>query len=146
VVVYSTVWKATAQMARAIREGIANVGVPAELYDLQLDPHSRVQGAAMEAKAVVVGAMTYNMDPFYPTAAFMPYLKHLRPTNKIGAAFGSFGWAGGAVKILTEQMRAMKFAEVLEPLEIQFRPSTEDLQRCFEYGQEIGRRVKAAFA
>lgn len=144
-VVYSSIWKSTMKMAVAIREGIANVGIPAEIYDLQQEPLSRVQGAALEAKAVVVGSMTYNTDPFYPTAAFMPYLKHLRPTNKIGAAFGSFGWAGGAVKNLTEQMRAMKFAEVLEPLEVQFRPTPEQLQRCFDYGQEIGRKVKAAF-
>jgi flavorubredoxin len=132
-------------MAHAIREGIASVGVPAEIYDLEQEQHSRVQGAAMEAKAVVVGAMTYNIDPYYPTAAFMPYLKHLRPTNKIGAAFGSYGWGGGATRILTEQLRDFKFSEVLDPLDVRFRPSKEDLKRCFEYGQKIGRKVKAAF-
>ncbi|MFX1319771.1 MAG: FprA family A-type flavoprotein [Promethearchaeota archaeon] len=146
IVVYSTIWKSTEKMAFAIREGIASVGVPAEIYNLEDDPFSRVQGAAMEAKAVVVGAMTYNLDPYYPTAAFMPYLKHLRPDNKIGAAFGSYGWSGGATRILTEQLKEYKFGEVLDPLDVRFRPSEEDLKRCFEYGQEIGRKVKAAFA
>jgi flavorubredoxin len=60
------------KMALAIREGIAGVGVPTEIYDLQQESLSRVQGAALEAKAVVVGSMTYNMDPFYPTAASCP--------------------------------------------------------------------------
>jgi flavorubredoxin len=145
-VVYSTIWKSTKQMAYAIREGIASVGVPAEIYNLEDEYFSRVQGAAMEAKAVVVGAMTYNIDPYYPTAAFMPYLKHLRPSNKIGAAFGSYGWGGGATKVLTQQLKDFKFGEVLEPLDVQFRPTEEDLKRCFEYGQEIGRKVKASFA
>jgi flavorubredoxin len=146
VVVYSTIWKSTKLMAYAIREGIASEGVHAEIYDLEQEQHSRVQGAAMEAKAVVVGAMTYNIDPYYPTAAFMPYLKHVRPNNKIGAAFGSYGWGGGATRILTKQLKDYKFGEVLDPLDVQFRPSEEDLKRCFEYGQEIGRKVKAAFA
>lgn len=146
VVVYSTIWTSTKQMAYAIREGIASVGVPAELYNLEEDMLSRVQGAAMEAKAVVVGAMTYNLDPYYPTAAFMPYLKHLRPENKIGAAFGSYGWVkGAATKVLTQQLKDFKFGEVLDPLDVRFRPTEEDLKRCFEYGQEIGRKVKAAF-
>ncbi|MFX0169705.1 MAG: FprA family A-type flavoprotein [Candidatus Hodarchaeota archaeon] len=145
IVVYSTIWQSTKQMAYAIREGISSVGVAADLYNLEDEVFSRVQGAAMEAKAVVVGAMTYNIDPYYPTAAFMPYLKHLRPENKIGAAFGSYGWGGGATKVLTEQLKEYKFGEVLEPLNVQFRPNQEDLQRCFEYGQEIGRKVKAAF-
>lgn len=146
IVVYSTIWKSTKQMAYAIREGIASVGVPAEIYNLEDEQLSRVQGAAMEAKAVVVGAMTYNIDPYYPTAAFMPYLKHLHPTNKIGAAFGSYGWGGGATKVLTEQLKEFKFEEVLDPLNVQFRPNEEDLKRCYEYGQEIGRKVKAAFS
>lgn len=146
VVVYSTIWKSTKQMAYAIREGIASVGVPADIYNLEDEYLSRVQGAAMEAKAVVVGAMTYNIDPYYPTAAFMPYLKHLRPTKKIGAAFGSYGWGGGATKVLTQQLKDFKFEEVLEPLDVQFRPTEEDLKRCFEYGQEIGRKVKASFS
>ncbi len=146
IVVYSTIWKSTEQMAHAIREGIASVGVAAEIYNLEDEQLSRVQGAAMEAKAVVVGAMTYNIDPYYPTAAFMPYLKHLRPTNKIGAAFGSYGWGGGATKVLTGQLKDFKFEEVLDPLNVQFRPSEEDLKRCYEYGQEIGRKVKAAFS
>jgi len=146
IVVYSTIWKSTKKMAYAIREGIASVGVPAEIYNLEEEPLSRVQGAAMEAKAVVVGAMTYNLDPYYPTAAFMPYLKHLRPENKIGAAFGSYGWSGGATRVLTEELKEYKFREVLDPLDVHFRPSEEDLKRCFEYGQEIGRKVKAAFA
>ncbi len=146
IVIYSTVWKSTKKMAYAIREGISSIGIPAEIFDLEKEQHSRVQGAAMEAKAIAVGAMTYNIDPYYPTAAFMPYLKHLRPTNKIGAAFGSYGWGGGATRVLTQQLRDMKFGEVLEPLDIRFRPSKDDLKRCFEYGQEIGRKVKAAFA
>jgi flavorubredoxin len=146
IVVYSTIWKSTKQMAYAIREGISSVGVPADLYNLEDEILSRVQGAAMEAKAVVVGAMTYNIDPYYPTAAFMPYLKHLRPTNKIGAAFGSYGWGGGATKVLTQQLTDFKFGEVLDPLDVQFRPTEEDLKRCFEYGQEIGRKVKASFS
>jgi len=146
IIVYSTIWKSTKRMAEAIREGIASEGIPAEIYDLEREYHSRVQGAAMEAKAVVVGAMTYNIDPYYPTAAFMPYLKHLRPSNKIGAAFGSYGWSGGATRVLTEQLKEFQFGEVLDPLDVRFRPSEEDLKRCFEYGQKIGRKVKAAFA
>ncbi len=144
-VVYSTVWGSTRKMAHAIREGVSSTGVPCEIYDLEKDPLSRIQGCAMEAKAVAVGAMTYNVDPYYPTSAFMPYLKHLRPTDKIGVAFGSYGWGGGATSDLTKQLHQMKFGEVLDPLDVQWRPTEDDLKRCFELGQQLGQKVKAAF-
>ncbi len=46
-------------------------------------------------------------------AGFLMYMRGLRPTNKIGAAFGSYGWSGEAVKLMNEAMEEMKF-DVIE--------------------------------
>jgi flavorubredoxin len=71
------------------------------------------------------------------------YMRGLKPTNKIGAAFGSFGWSGEAVKLMNAAMEEMKF-EILEPgLRFKYVPSHPDLQECVEMGKRIGQAVIA---
>ena len=41
----------------------------------------------------------------FPTVAdLLCYLKGLKPKNKIGAAFGSYGWSGEAVKLIENEL------------------------------------------
>ena len=64
----------------------------------------------------------------YPTVAeYLSYQKGLKPMNKIGLAFGSYGWGGGAVKEIVELMKATKIDVLDETIEIKFIPKPEDL-------------------
>jgi flavorubredoxin len=72
----------------------------------------------------------------------MTYLKGLKPKERIAGAYGSFGWSGGAVKAVDAELRSMGL-DVVDPLELKYVPSDEDLAGCVEYGREVGRRVKA---
>ena len=61
--------------------------------------------------------------------------------NKIGAAFGSYGWSGEAVKMINQELEAMKF-EVIDPgLRIQYVPDKDSLESCYELGRKIGKAV-----
>jgi len=46
--------------------------------------------------------------------------------NKVGIAFGSYGWSKGAVKEIVEQLEATKI-DVIDTIEIKFVPRPEDL-------------------
>ena len=71
-------------------------------------------------------------------------MKGLKPLNKIGAAFGSYGWSGEAVKLITKELEAMKF-DIIDPgLRIQYIPDQSALEQCFEMGRKIGQAVKAS--
>ncbi|MFW9902586.1 MAG: FprA family A-type flavoprotein, partial [Candidatus Thorarchaeota archaeon] len=64
----------------------------------------------------------------YPTVAeYLSYQKGLKPMNKVGLAFGSFGWGGGAVKEIVEMMKAAKIDVMEDTIEIKFVPRPEDL-------------------
>jgi flavorubredoxin len=52
----------------------------------------------LDARAVIVGSPTLNNNLFPTVSDFLTYMKGLKPHNKIGAAFGSYGWSGEAVK------------------------------------------------
>ena len=70
-------------------------------------------------------------------------MKGLKPRNKIGAAFGSYGWSGEAVKLIEAELTQMGIPLVQPGLKIQFVPEPPQLESCREFGRQIGRAVKA---
>lgn len=144
VVVYDTMWESTKKMAEAITAGINHEGVPAKPLHLRKWHRSDVMTEVFDAKAVVVGSPTLN-NTLYPSLAdFLTYMKGLKPLNKIGAAFGSYGWSGEAVKMITQQLEDMKFDMIDPGLRVQYIPDDEAITACFEYGRKIGQAVKEA--
>jgi len=141
VVIYDTMWKSTQKMAEAISAGILSEGVPCQPLSLRHWHRSEVMTEVFAARAVVMGSPTLN-NGLYPTLAdFLTYMRGLKPKNKIGAAFGSYGWSGEAVKLLEKELQDMKIELVQPGLRVQFVPDAPALEACHEFGRQIGRAV-----
>jgi len=57
-------------------------------------------------------------------------------------AFGSFGWGGGAVKDAYEAIKKVG-VETMEPgVQVQYRPSAQDENKCYEFGKAFAQKVK----
>lgn len=140
-VIYDTMWESTHQMAKAITAGINKTGVSVKMINLAYNHRSEVMTDVLNAKAVVLGCATLNNGMLPRMAGFLMYMRGLKPTNKIGAAFGSFGWSGEAVKLMNQAMEEMKFDIVEEGLRVKYVPGHSDLQECVQMGERIGRAV-----
>ena len=81
----------------------------------------------MKAKAILVGSPTLNLGLFPTVAEYLCYQKGLKPMNKIGFAFGSYGWSKGAVKAIIEELKSTRIDVMDESIEIQFVPKSEQL-------------------
>jgi flavorubredoxin len=142
VVIYDTMWHSTEKMAENIVAGIIKEGVPAKPLNLRKWHRSEVMTEVFDAKAVVLGSPTLNNQLYPSLMDFITYMKGLKPLNKIGAAFGSYGWSGEAVKILNKELEEMKF-EIIDPgMKVQYVPDQEALTNCYELGRKIGKAVK----
>ena len=141
VVVYDTMWHSTEKMANAIASGINDEGVPAKPLHLRKWHRSEIMTEVFDAKAVVFGSPTLNNQLYPSLADIFTYMKGLKPLNKIGAAFGSYGWSGEAVKMINKELEAMKFDIVDPGLRIQYIPDKEALGACYELGRKIGKAV-----
>ncbi|RLC28332.1 MAG: FprA family A-type flavoprotein, partial [Deltaproteobacteria bacterium] len=116
-------------------------GVEAVPMHLRSFDRSEVMSEALDAKAVIVGSPTLNNNIFPTVADFLVYMKGLRPKNRIGAAFGSYGWSGESVKHVEQELEAMKF-QLPEPgLKIQYVPDSAAKETCVEFGRRIGKAV-----
>lgn len=141
VVVYDTMWHSTEAMANEIAAGMANEGISVRPIHIRSSHRSEIMTEVLDAAAVVVGSPTLNNQLFPTVSDFLIYMKGLKPLNKIGAAFGSYGWSGEAVKLINEELEAMKF-DVIDPgIKIQYVPEKEGLEDCFELGQKIGKAI-----
>lgn len=142
VIVYDTMWQSTAKMARAVYEGLSRQGISVKMMDLKVNHRSDIITEILDARAVLFGSPTLNNGMLPTMADLLTYLKGLRPKRKIGAAFGSFGWSGEAVKHITNYMEEMGLDIIGEGIKVKNVPTHEDFQRCFDLGKEIGEAVK----
>ena len=96
----------------------------------------------LDAAAFAVGAPTLNNGLFPTVGDFLIYLKGLRPQKKKALAFGSYGWGGGAVKLIEQELKEAGI-EVLEPgLQVKYRPFEKELERCKEIGKQLATVAK----
>ncbi|RLB81723.1 MAG: FprA family A-type flavoprotein [Deltaproteobacteria bacterium] len=141
VVVYDTMWHSTEKMAEAIVAGLGEEGVEARPMHLRSCHRSDVMAEVLDAGAVVVGSPTLNNGLFPTVSDFLTYMKGLRPKNKIGAAFGSYGWSGEAVKLINKELEAMKF-ELIDPgVKIQYVPDDQGIEACYQIGKKIAQAL-----
>jgi len=70
-------------------------------------------------------------------------MKGLKPLNKVGAAFGSFGWSGEAAKLITKELEEMKFNIVDPGVRIQYVPDDKGLDACRELAAKIAQALPA---
>lgn len=141
VVVYDTMWHSTQAMADEIAAGIANEGVSVRPIHIRSSHRSEIMTEVLDAAAVVVGSPTLNNQLFPTVSDFLVYMKGLKPLNKIGAAFGSYGWSGEAVKLINKELEAMNF-DVIDPgIRIQYVPEKKGLEACFELGKKVGQAI-----
>jgi len=142
VVVYDTMWQSTDLMARAIGDGLAASGASVKLMPLKSCHRSDVATEVLDVGALIVGSPSLNGGMFPTVADLLTYLKGLKPRNLIGAAFGSYGWSGGAVEQVEAALREMNTELVGEAVAAKYVPDADALNRCRALGVQIAEKLK----
>jgi flavorubredoxin len=141
-VIYDTMWHSTERMAKAIVDGLVQEGVSVRMFDLATNHRSDIITEVLDAGALVIGSPTLNNGMLPRMADFLHYMKGLRPANKIGAAFGSYGWSGEAVRLINAIMEEMKFTVIDPGIKVQYVPVHDDLKRCAELSRKVAKELK----
>ena len=141
VIIYDTMWESTAGMAVAVARGLSGDGISVKLFDLRFNNASDIMTDVLDARAVLLGSSLLNSGLLPRMAAMVAYMSGLRPANKIGAAFGSYGWSDMSVKLLKEAMEGMKFTIVDDGVSAQYVPTEDALKRCVAMGEKIRKAI-----
>ena len=127
VIVYDTMWHSTEKMAYVLGDVFEAKGIPYNLLDLNHNHISDVMALLLTAKYICVGSATLNSNMLPTVAAFLTYMKGLAPKNRVGIAFGSYGWGSRVVESVEDVFTACKFDVPVKGLKIQYVPDETDL-------------------
>lgn len=142
VIFYDTMWKSTEKMAYAACSGLEEVGVPTRLMSVKNNHHSQIQTELADCGAVLAGSPTHNNTVLPLVAAQLTYMKGLRPKNRVGGAFGSYGWSGESAKYIHEQLESMGMEMPAAPVKCNWAPGHEALKACHDLGKAVGEALK----
>jgi len=141
-VIFDTMWRSTEKMAGAIVDGLLEEGVQVKAFNLTATDKSDVMAEVLDARALVIGSPTLNNGMFPSVAEFLCYLKGLKPKNKVGAVFGSYGWGGGAARAITGEMSQAGIELIEEEMTLKWVPEEAELKECCEFGRRIAVKMK----
>ena len=143
VVIYGTMWNATERMAKSSAEGLGDAGVESKVFNAAITDTNDLMVDVFRARLIVLGSCTHNNGVLPTVAKALEEIRGLRFKNKIGAAFGSYGWSGESVKMLEEHFEACQIPLAKEGLRVKWQPAQADLDQCRAYGRDLGALVKA---
>jgi len=131
IIVYDTMWNSTEKIAYAVQSAFEAKGISTKMFNLKSNHISDVMTEVVEAKYVCVGSPTLNNNMLPTVAAFLTYMKGLSPKNRVGLAFGSYGWGGQSVKQVEDVLKECGF-DLLSQVRIQFIPDGDTLDEITE--------------
>jgi flavorubredoxin len=127
-------------MARAIHKGLADSGVNVTLRRA-MDGINIKELQSMDA--VILGSPTNNQEIIPLIKEFLLQMSKEDFKNKIGAAFGSCGWAGEGVDAMIETMGRSYGMDVIKPgLKVMYTPDEEGLEKCANFGKKIAAMIE----
>ena len=137
--IFDTMWHSTEMMAEALVQGLMDAGVETQLHRLRTTHYSDIVAELLDAGLFFLGSPTLNNGLFPSVGEFLTYLKGLKPKNKTACAFGSFGWSGQAVGIITEELKAMGINVPHDGLNIKYIPDPEELNQARALAEKLAR-------
>ena len=140
-IIYDTMWNSTRKMAEAIAEGIKNVDndVEVKLMNTAKDDKTDVLTEVFKSKMILVGSPTVNNGYLHSIAGILEMIKGMKLKAKKAAAFGSYGWSGEAVKLLTEELKKSGFEIINEGIRAEWTPDENMKNICVKFGESIAK-------
>jgi flavorubredoxin len=142
-ILYDTMWDSTRVMAEEIAAGIreGDDQVTVKLYNLAKTDKNDAITEVFRSKAILLGSSTINNGILVSVAALLEEMKGLKFKNKKAGAFGSYGWSGEAVKLLSAKLADAGFEVLDEGVRVIWAPGEEGARSCREYGKTFAGKL-----
>lgn len=143
VIAYGSMYGHTEQMAEAIAVELAQNGIKEVIiHNVSKRSHSYIIRDIFKYKGLIVGSPTYN-NKLYPEVEYLlSKIEGRDMKNRYFGYFGSFTWAGAAVKRLAQFAEDTKFEVIGVPVEMKQSMQLNDYEACVNLGNAMAARLK----
>ncbi|NDV47734.1 FprA family A-type flavoprotein [Paludibacter sp. 221] len=145
VIVYGSMYGNTERMAEATAQGLAQAGVKNIIvHNASKSDPSVILRDIFKYNGLIIGSPTYSNELYPEIDSLLKKIEIRGIKNRTFGYFGSFTWAGAAVKRLTAFAEQMKWETApIVPEEKQgLKP--EAYNKCIELGEKIASMLKKA--
>jgi len=143
-IAYDTMWDGTRRMAEAIAKGIteADQNVAVKLFNVARADKNDVITEIFKSKAILIGSPTVNNGVLSAVAGILEEIRGLKFRNKKAAAFGSYGWSGEAVKIISDRLKEGGFQLLNDGIREMWNPDAKSVDNCIRFGWDVALSLK----
>lgn len=143
VIVYGTMYGNTERMADVIARAASNAGVKnISVYNVSKTHHSYILSDIFQYKGLIVGAPTYNNGLYAEMDVLLNEIANRDIKNHLFGWFGSFAWAGKAVKAIGEwNENRLHFDQVGAPVEMKQAMTPAVVAECERLGREMAEKL-----
>jgi len=141
VLAYVSMHGSTEKMAYHLTDALINRGIEVKVFNLTQTDLGNLAMALVDAATIILGSSTVLAGP-HPAAVYAATLVNaLKPKIKFASVFGSFGWGGRTVEVITANMSNLK-VELIEPVMHKGDPTGKDFMKLDHMADEIAARHK----
>lgn len=143
VIAYASMYGNTERAAEVIARAASEAGVKnIIMHDVSRTHHSYIIADIFRYRALILGAPTYNNGLYPQMESLLSELAGRDMKNRLLGWFGSFSWAGKAMKTIGERNETrLHFEPVGTPVEIKQSLDEATTRACEELGRAMGERL-----
>lgn len=142
VIAFGTMYGHTEEMAEVIAEELSACGVRnIVMHNVSNTNHSFILADIFRYKGLILGCPTYSGQLYPEMEALLSKIAVRDIKNRYLGYFGSFTWAGAAVKRIAAYNEQLKFEVVGEPVEMKQAMSEDIYNRCRELAKAMAEKM-----
>ncbi|WP_294175999.1 FprA family A-type flavoprotein [uncultured Coprobacter sp.] len=143
VIAYGSMYGNTERMAEIIAQELAAQGIKnIVMHNVSKSDMSYVLRDIFKYKGLIIGSPTYTNELFPNIESLISKLESRDMKNRIFGYFGSFSWAGAAVKRLSAFAERIKWDVTGNPVEMKQGITPEKIVQCQELAKAIATKLK----
>ena len=145
VIAYGSMYGNTEQMAEYMARVLVEKGIrDVVLHNVSKSNLSYVLRDIFKYKGLIIGSPTYTNDLFPEIESLVSKLESRDVKNRLFGYFGSYTWAGAAVRHLTAFAQKMRWEVVAEPVEMKQGFSVDIMAPCRQLAESMAVRLQQA--
>ena len=129
---YISAYGNTEAMAKYISKKLNEKGYKSGVHEITSMKLEECIDLIEKSKGFMIGSPTINSDAVKPAWDVLSLVNPIINAGKTAMAFGSYGWSGNGVSMLTERMKSLRLKVVDPGLKFNFVPSEKEYAQADE--------------
>lgn len=139
---YVSMYGSTEDMIDYLKSELAKYGIESIKHDIITDDLGDLAMALVDGTTIVLGTSMVVAGP-HPASVNIAYIASiLKPKAKFASFVGSYGWGGNLFGVLGDILAKLRL-DVIEPVMVKGKPTTDDFKKLDDMVQSIVEKHKS---